>query len=366
MRIGLFGGSFDPVHIEHVRMIENVIKEFSLDKVIVIVAGNPPHKTNVSSFDLRFKQAKEAFKHLKEVEVSDFENNDKTNYAYETIEHFKKEEDELFYIIGADSIYYFDTWKNIDRIFELATLIILPRHNYPRVIKEDYIKRGAKALFSTYESNDISSTMLRVYLDFGLDISEYLPNGVYELIKDEKEYRKHKKELDQLRSDISEKRYIHSANTTVMALELNKQYNFDVEKVYVAAMLHDCGKNTEKYSYLCGDKYKDANYKILHQYVGYEVLQSVYDLHDEDILNAVKYHTTGRPNMSDFEKLICISDFVCLGRDYPGVEEERRLSYESVENEFLRYVKLEYEMHKDKSDPLAVETYNYYFKGEKE
>lgn len=190
-RIGLFGGTFDPPHKGHIALAKRVLSEFSLEKLIFIPAGNPPHKTDKKVTDKlhRFKMIEIATKNLPDFSVSDFEiNNEKPNYSYITIEHFKKLycNDEIFFVIGADSYRDFPKWKNYPEILSICTFIVMNRNNddlnryYSEYRK---LSLSHKALFSDDFSYDLSSTELRDKLLSGDDCCELLPDGVYDYIK---------------------------------------------------------------------------------------------------------------------------------------------------------------------------------------
>lgn len=190
-KIGLFGGTFDPPHAGHIALAKNASEHFSLDKIIFIPAGNPPHKTNkrVSDKAHRFEMVKMAIKNDKDFSISDFEiKNEKPNYSYLTIEHFKREypDDEIFFIIGADSYRDFPKWKNYPDILSLCTFIVLNRNDADL---GEYFKKYCeifpehKALFLDDFSHRVSSTELREKIASGKDCKRLLPDGVYEYIK---------------------------------------------------------------------------------------------------------------------------------------------------------------------------------------
>lgn len=197
-RIGLFGGTFDPPHKGHIALAKTTLLSFSLDKIIFVPAGNPPHKTqkNVSDKIHRFEMVKLAIKNDKDFSISDFEiKNENPNYSYLTIEHFKATypDDEIFFIVGADSYRDFPKWKNYPDILSLCTFIVLNRNDadlggyykkYCEVCPEH------KALFSDDFSYDMSSTELREKMLSGTDCNNLLPDGVYEYIKENNLYHK--------------------------------------------------------------------------------------------------------------------------------------------------------------------------------
>jgi len=127
-RIGLFGGSFDPVHIGHIELARAAREEFDLDKVIFIPAKQPPHKLvkHLSSAAARLKMLKAALKPFNDFTISRYELGRKpTTYTYQTAAHFKKLYpcSELFFIIGTDSLVELDTWKEIGRLVKEVRFI---------------------------------------------------------------------------------------------------------------------------------------------------------------------------------------------------------------------------------------------------
>ena len=197
-RIGLFGGTFDPPHKGHIALAERVSTEFSLDKLIFIPAGNPPHKTDKKVTDkaFRFEMIKLAAEGNGKFSISDVDiKNEKPNYSYLTIEHFINTypDDEIFFIVGADSYRDFPKWKNYPDILSLCTFIVMNRNdeNLNRYyLKYRELSPSHKALFSDDFSYDLSSTELREKLQKGENCKEYLPDGVYEYIKKNNLYRK--------------------------------------------------------------------------------------------------------------------------------------------------------------------------------
>lgn len=192
-RIGLFGGTFDPPHKAHTELAKKVLTDFSLDKVIFIPAGNPPHKQESRKTDKlhRFNMVKLAVCDNDDFLVSDYDTkNEKPNYSYITIGHFKEQfpDDEIFFIIGADSLRDFPFWKNYKELLTLCKFIVVPRPNVP---EEDYYKNFDKDddlsafVFVKDFSYDLSSTELRKNLT-----EDKLPHGVYEYIQENRLYPK--------------------------------------------------------------------------------------------------------------------------------------------------------------------------------
>ncbi len=131
----------------------------------------------------------------------------------------------------------------------------------------------------------------------------------------------------ELKNKVSEKRFVHSVNVSKMAEKLAKIYGENVEKAKVAGLLHDIVKEmtTEEHLKLLKDstenleKFENVSPKILHGPAGSEYIKIHFNIKDEDVLNAVRYHTTGRKNMTLFEKIIFVSDHISEERDWPDV-----------------------------------------------
>ncbi len=161
------------------------------------------------------------------------------------------------------------------------------------------------------------------------------------MIYDEKTY------LADLRSRLDDYRFTHSVNVAQTCRELARRYGEDEEKAYYTGLLHDIFKNESKENTLaffeengivltvCEQKAP----KLWHAMAGSTYLQKKYGF-DEDFINAVRYHTTGRANMSLLEKILFCADFISAERDYPGVEDMRervQISLEYCMEEGLRF-----------------------------
>ncbi len=149
-----------------------------------------------------------------------------------------------------------------------------------------------------------------------------------------------------LKNILDEKRYAHTLRTVNMAMELCMGTNADKEKVFLAALLHDCAKpyaSIDEYNPLVPNKKiweeELKEYmpfpKILHGPLGVLVARCEYGINDETVLNAIKYHSTGRPGMSIEEKIVFLADAIEDGREYPNVENIRRKTRISIDQGIL-------------------------------
>ncbi len=177
LRIGLFGGAFNPIHNGHMAVAKAAIKEAQLDKLILIPTGNAPHKkeTQILRCD-RLQMVKEAIKNEAKMLVSDYEINRKeVNYSADTVQYFKSiyPDDELFFIIGDDSYNQLDSWYEPQRITERSTLLVFPREG--AVVEPP-------AIAINMEKVEVSSSDIREKIKMGKDFRKLLPKAVFDYI----------------------------------------------------------------------------------------------------------------------------------------------------------------------------------------
>lgn len=142
-----------------------------------------------------------------------------------------------------------------------------------------------------------------------------------------------------LRNRLTEKRYIHSLNVADSAKMLAKLYGYDEDVAYTAGLIHDCCKDTPaglQLSYMLENGVELSEYelgvaKLYHSICGSVFVKKEFGIDNQDIINAVRYHTTGRRDMSLLEKIIFIADFISAERDYDGVEIMREKAVKSLD-----------------------------------
>ncbi|MBP3560278.1 MAG: bis(5'-nucleosyl)-tetraphosphatase (symmetrical) YqeK [Clostridia bacterium] len=142
-----------------------------------------------------------------------------------------------------------------------------------------------------------------------------------------------------LKNRLTEKRYIHSLNVADSAKKLARLYGYDEEIAYTAGLIHDCCKDTPaglQLSYMLENGVELSEYelgvaKLYHSICGSVFVKKEFGIDNQDIINAVRYHTTGRKNMSLLEKIIFIADFISDERDYNGVEIMREKAVKSLD-----------------------------------
>ena len=173
-----------------------------------------------------------------------------------------------------------------------------------------------------------------------------------------------KKRENNLMADIGIKRFEHSKRVMEVAIKLNK--DIDEDLVRTAAILHDCAKyNEKKYLKLYGDNINksDLEFKnVIHSFLGAEVAKKVYNINNEYILDAIRFHTTGRANMTKLDKIIYLADAIESKRNYPGVDQIRNLAKNDMDKAILYSLSRNITYLVEKSfliHPLTIEAYNY-------
>lgn len=173
---------------------------------------------------------------------------------------------------------------------------------------------------------------------------------------------------EKLIEDIGEKRYKHSLRVAQLAQNLAQIYDLDEEKAYMAGLIHDCAKyNEEKYIEKLNidtSSYKITSLKdpVLHSFLGAEVANKVYNISDKDILDAIKYHTTGKESMTSLEKIIFIADAIEPKRDFEGIDSIRDASRKDLDKTMLMLLdsNIIFLISKKASiNPLSFEARNY-------
>lgn len=197
MKIGILGGTFDPIHIGHLMIGENAYLEMGLDKVLVIPTGNPPHKDSnlISDVNLRVEMIKMSIKDNSHFEFSDIEMNRQGKvYTADTLELLKKKYDgaDLYFIMGEDSLDYFDKWHEPERIVKNATILVSCRSDNGELIykiQKMNSKYGEKFKLIKTPFLDISSTDIRNRCKQSKSIRYMVVDKVADFIEKEEVYR---------------------------------------------------------------------------------------------------------------------------------------------------------------------------------
>ena len=196
MKIAMFGGSFDPVHIDHVSLCRTMICKSELDKVVVFPAACSPFKSGTRTEDHhRINMCNLAFEDLNEVEVSDFEiNRGGKSYTVDTLNYLKDlyKDSELYLIMGADAFVTLDKWYKSKEIFSLAHILTVVRDDDDisvlEIKSDEYKTYNARCTLVSTPIGGVSSTKVREAIINGEDFSLYLPPKVADYIKENRLY----------------------------------------------------------------------------------------------------------------------------------------------------------------------------------
>ena len=353
-RIAIMGGTFDPIHMGHLVTAEAVRHEFDIDEVIFVPTGNPPHKdnVNVTSAEHRYLMTALATAGNVQFQVSRIEiDRIGTTYTIDTIKELKEtygKDSKLYFITGADAVQQILTWKNSEELLTLCTFVAVTRPGYDKselMDKVEELRRqyGSAIQFLEVPALSISSSDIRNRVKENRPI-KYLVVGAVETYIQKHRLYAHPLTIPQDRLNvltnyvkqcISRKRYEHTKGVIERAIELANLHGVDVDKAYLAALFHDVAKelSVEQIQNLCKhyevtmDDFEMHHLDISHGKLGAALLEGKWGLHDEDILNSIRYHTVGRENMSDLEMIIYLADMTERGRKpFTGLEKIRRLS----------------------------------------
>lgn len=183
MRIGVFGGSFNPPHLMHLNIAKDLLRLKYLDKVIFVPTGNKYSKDDLIDIKYRIEMLKIITISYDDMIVSDYENQDRVVYTYETLDYFKKKYlgSEIYFILGADNLKQISNWKNSEYILSNYKLLVINRGNDKIEVKDNVVVMDIL-------NNDISSTFIRNNIDNDDIIKKYLDKNVLEYIRKEKLY----------------------------------------------------------------------------------------------------------------------------------------------------------------------------------
>jgi nicotinate-nucleotide adenylyltransferase len=197
-KVGIMGGTFNPIHYGHLFLAENALEQMRLDKILFMPSKNPPHKNkqDLVSDMQRADMVRLAIKENPNFELSTLEyERDGTTYTVDTLTLLTKEhpDTEYYFIVGADSLFMMQDWKNPQMIFQLSTVLVTGRDH----INKDQLDRQQKFLEITYGARilsfdmpaiGISSAEIRKRITENKTIRYYVPTEVMEYIKENRLY----------------------------------------------------------------------------------------------------------------------------------------------------------------------------------
>ncbi|MBR4138881.1 MAG: nicotinate (nicotinamide) nucleotide adenylyltransferase [Lachnospiraceae bacterium] len=197
-KIGILGGTFDPFHKGHFMLAKTAYSQFSLDEMWIMPNGNPPHKRNIeqTDFQIRCEMIRQVIKEAPYMAVCDYEGSDDAyHFTYQTLGAFHEmyPEYDFYFIIGADSLRDFPTWREPAIIARLCTLLVACRDDsgveeLEAKIAEMEERFGAKCLIMNSPKVDAASSEIRKMAAEGTDIAPYVGNELADYIRNKKLY----------------------------------------------------------------------------------------------------------------------------------------------------------------------------------
>lgn len=340
-RMGVLGGTFDPIHQGHLTLAEKAIRTFGLDGVYLAPAGNPPHKDGpAASFRHRLQMCRLAVQENERIWVTDADMREgKASYTASLMKRLNKEhpDTQFFFMIGADKLPSLPKWHKAEELFKLCDFIVCPRDgDMDAAALETAQKAGAHihvletAVFPG-ASHEIREKLGR-YED-----PEELPQAVLAYIAKNGLYQTDI--LPKLQGMMNEHRFIHTLGVRDMAVELAFRFRIPVMKSALAALLHDCAKGMSTKELrklalewqLTEDEEILSSGALLHGIVGAELAKSAFHIRDEEVLSAIRCHTMGKIDMTPLEQNIFVADAIEMNREpYEGLEKIRSLAETSL------------------------------------
>ena len=355
-RIGIYGGTFNPPHIGHIRAAVQAAQSLKLDKLLLIPDRIAPHKEIPSGSptpEQRLEMLQLAAKSYEKLEVSDIElRREGPSYSYITVEHLRESypDAKLYLLMGTDMFLSFLTWKHPERILAHVTLAVMYRGEKGEVAAIEAHKAQMEAMAAEVElvkNNvvNISSTQMRRLLAFRC-AGELLPEGVLDYIRENRLYdtRTDWKNLpmEQLEQVVirllNPNRVAHVLGCRDTAVELARHWGADEEDAARAGILHDITKAIDgplqltlcqAYGKILSD-FSRKYPKTLHALTGSLVAERIFG-ENAAVVSAIEWHTTGKADMSLLEKIIYLADYIEPNRTIDGVDELRALAFTDID-----------------------------------
>ena len=375
-KIGIMGGTFDPIHIGHLILGEGAYRQFGLNEVWFMPAGNPPHKQNRegrATDEQRVEMIRRAIAGnphfalcLEEMNADGF------TYSYRTLEalNLRYPDAEFYFILGADSLFDFHKWREPGRICRACRIVVATRNQVSDEKLDEALERNREQFQGEFlkldtPNLDISSGNIRERIREGQTIRYYLPDAVIGYIREYGIYgcqpaaepfdRQAAQEQEdtkmagtqklwsndkKLRKELDDSRYRHTLGVMFTAASMAMVFGVSLEQAQTAGLLHDCAKcipNEKKISMCRKHKvpltaFEETHPFLIHAKLGAYLAGKKYGVEDREVLGAITWHTTGKPEMTKLEMIVYIADYIEPQRDKaPRLAEIRRLAFEDLE-----------------------------------
>ncbi len=384
MKIGIYGGTFNPPHLGHMAAAKAAVAALGLDKLLLIPAAIPPHKalpSDTPAPEHRLAMVEKWADGMgagAEVSALELEREGKS-YTSDTLRAIRQTypDAELWLLMGTDMFLTLHLWHEPEVILSLAGICAFGRTEQDGEAlfapQREHLQKDFDAKITTITLPglvDISSTRLREQLENGGG-GQYLLPSVYGYILMHRLYgtKADLKNLDlnQLRacsySMMRAKRIPHVMGVEEEAVKLAQRWGADPELARRAGILHDCTKYYELPEQLdiCEeygvrlDALEQKAVKLLHSKTGACIARGVFGQPDA-VYDAIFWHTTGKADMTTLEKVLYIADYMEPNRDFDGVERLRHLAYTDLDKAMLLGVEMTIQEMQQRQVPIHTNT----------
>ena len=356
-RLGVYGGSFNPPHIGHSLAAAEMIEHLGLDRLLIVPAAIPPHKTLAAGSptpEERLALCRLAFAGIPKAEICDIElRREGPSYTVDTLRQLQcaYPEDEIFLLMGTDMLLSFLSWRSPAQIASMATLAVMHREQNGEVWEQ--VRQTAAALSADLHARivlvenrciQVSSTTVRRLLALGAPAC--LERQAMELILERGWYLSGEdlrglpfERLKEVSLSLhDEKRRPHVMGCSDTAFEMAKRFGADPDLARRAGILHDVTKAMgpteqlhlcQSYGMVTTELQRD-NPKLLHAKTGAAAAERIFG-EDPRTVEAIRWHTTGKAGMTTLEKILYIADYMEPIRKFPGVEKLRELAWTDLD-----------------------------------
>lgn len=394
VRIGIMGGTFDPIHYGHLAAARAAKENLGLSEVVFLPTGTPAFKLDrdITPGDIRFSMCLAAVEESDGFSVNAMEiTRGGVTYTAETLRQFSKTKHphvHFVFILGADSASTLLRWRDQEALRSLASYAIVTRAG--QTVSQDMLGslREAGYSFSVVEAHTplISSTDIRARVLAGQAISQLVPKKVERIIRERQLYLPKRQGIENPLSDdffearkadlktrVSEHRFQHSLGVAEMSMHLAKTYGVDVARARLAGILHDWDKNYDdrgirKRVDELGMSVDPFVYnvlpRVLHAQTAPVAIHREFPSVPADVLRAMDRHTVAACDMSDLDMVLYVADAIEPNRQYPEVDVLRaKIGMISLEELFfsvyeywiIRMMEKKMQLH-----PNTVDVWNHY------
>ena len=304
-RIGVFGGTFDPVHTGHLLFAEAAREQAGLSSVLFMPAHIQPFKQSEETLsdDDRYRMLRLATEGNPYFGVTTIEYDlGGVSYTIDSLRALQAEYKgaRICFIIGTDMFLNIGKWKEADVLISGFDFAVGTRPGYDskaaaKTAEELEKMYGARIVFINNPQIEVSSSEIRRRVSAGESIRYYVPESV----------RRYMLALEK----VGDKRFAHTKRVIDLAVDMARRFGENEEKAELAALLHD----------YCKDPAGGVENDVNHGTMAAEAVYHDFNIRDIDILNAIRYHTTGRAGMSRLECIIFLADTVEPGRTYDSI-----------------------------------------------